>query len=121
MPQLKPVTNYSAIVGRVLVWLRELDGKNQAAVATDVGVTQATWSRIERGESGLTVEQLASAAEVLNTTPGSILGKADDAMTDLRSKGVIVENTRPPSGTQVAIAMIAAAALGVLIAKAITR
>jgi transcriptional regulator with XRE-family HTH domain len=70
--------SYSAIVGGVIVELRGARGVTQAAVAEAVGVHSSVWSRAERGQSAITVEQLRRAAGVLGRSPSAILAVADD-------------------------------------------
>lgn len=41
------VTSYPAIVGTVLVNIRESRGMTQAALAAKIGLASSTWSRIE--------------------------------------------------------------------------
>jgi len=88
--QLKPETTYQAVIGRVIVKFRKEPGVDQAALAKGVGVTQSTWSRIERGESSLSIGQLAKAAEHLCVNPSTILLEVESAVKELRNQGVIV-------------------------------
>jgi len=113
---LRPGTSYPAIVGGVLVKLRDDIGLRQSELATAVGVTQATWSRIENGSSALTVEQLGLAAVKLRTHPNEILLLADQAVEQLKAQGVSVELSRDSTGIESGIVLIGAAALGALIA-----
>ena len=113
---LSPGTSYPAIVGSVLVKLRDQIGLKQGELAEAVGVTQATWSRIENGSSALTVEQLALAAKKLRVQPNTVLYSADKASKELQSQGVHVSLNRISGRADSGIALIGAAALGALIA-----
>ena len=62
---LRNVASYPAIVGQVLSNLRKNINVDQSEFAEIIGVTQSTWSRIERGSSAFTIEQLADAADHL--------------------------------------------------------
>jgi len=115
---LSPGTSYPAVVGGVLVRFRNDIGLRQGELAAAVGVTQATWSRIENGASALTVEQLGLAATKLAVQPGAILSLADQAKDQLTAQGVHVEPNRSTGGIDSGIALIGAAALGALIAAA---
>ena len=119
--QLKPETTYPAIVGRILVSARKDAGLEQAQLARQVGMSQSTWSRIERGESALTVEQLAKAATALGTTVGRILTDADRATKGLEKQGVEVFLTRPKDTAKTALAVIGIAALALLVAQIIKK
>ncbi len=119
--QLKPGTTYPAIVGQILVSYRETSPFEQAQLAQAVELSQSTWSRIERGESALTVEQLAKAAAALNTTAGEILAEADRAAAGLRKQGMNVLLTRPKSPVETGLAIIAVGALALLIARVLSK
>ena len=88
--RLRPATTYAVIVGQVLAVRRQHADIDQAAMAAGVGLSQSTWSRIERGASALSIEQLAAAARVLGTTPGALLGHADKTADTCRRCGVLV-------------------------------
>ncbi len=83
-------TTYPALVGSILATLRKQEDPplTQQQVADAVGVSVSTWSRIETGETALTVEQLAMAASTLGTSPGAILGAADIKLIELWEKGI---------------------------------
>lgn len=121
MPQLNPETTYPAIVGRVLASTREVFPLEQSELAARLGINQSTWSRIERGETALTVEQLAKAATALGTTAGRILIDADNAVEGLREQGVKVHFGRPKGAAKTGMALIGLAALAFLVARAIKR
>ena len=53
-----------------------------------VGVGQSTWSRIEKGQSALTVEQLAKAAGQLELQPHQLLAVVDGARENLEAQGI---------------------------------
>lgn len=114
--ELKPGTSYPAVVGGVLVKLRNQQGVRQGDLAQAVGVTQATWSRIENGSSALTIEQMGLAAARLGMLPAQVLELADRAVGQLQQRGVRVEPTRSAANIDSGTALIGAAALGALIA-----
>lgn len=114
-------TTYPAVVGRILAMLREKHGMEQSDVADRVGLSQSTWSRIERGESAFTMEQLATVSSVFGTSPGHILRRADEAVAGLERMNIIVEPGRPIRTGNTALTLIGAAVLGFLIAKALSK
>lgn len=116
---LSPGTSYPAVIGGVLVKLRDKINLRQSELAATVGVTQATWSRIENGSSALTVEQLGLAATKLGVLPNKVLLLADQASIQLKAQGVQVKPSRISGGVDAGIALIGAAALGALIAAVI--
>ncbi len=120
--KLQPETTYQAVIGRVIVKLRKELVVDQALLANAVGVTQSTWSRIERGESSLSIEQLAKAAEHLRVNPSTILLETEQALKELKHQGVVIRmsKTQDKKSTN-GIAMIGAAALGALVGAAVAK
>lgn len=112
---LRPTTTYPAVVGRILVLARESVGVPQAELAAAAGVSQSTWSRIENGSSGLSIEQLSLAAAKLRCTPGHLVAEADRAVNGLAAQGVFVNAQRLDANAAPAPAVIGAMALGMLI------
>ena len=85
------ITTYPAVVGAYLAAKRNELKLSQSQLAEKVGLTASTWSRIESGDSALTIEQLALAAHGLSMTPGALMS-AIDAITDELSKRGIGTN-----------------------------
>lgn len=81
-------TTYPALVGNIIAQLRKEQGFGQAEFAAMVGLGQSTWSRIEKGESALTVEQLAKTAEQLDMKPHELLVLVDGARDNLQAQGI---------------------------------
>lgn len=81
-------TTYPALVGNVLAQLRKEKGVGQAEFGALLGVGQSTWSRIEKGESALNIEQLARAAEQLDLQPHELLAVVDGARDNLHNQGI---------------------------------
>ncbi len=87
------VTTYPAIVGACLAAKRKEQGLSQSELALSVGLTVSTWSRIENGESALTIEQLALAAQRLNLPPSELLINADKKVAELEYRGIETKST----------------------------
>lgn len=87
-------TTYQAIVGEVIVLRRKDLGLNQADLAKKIGVSQSAWSRVEKGLSNLTVEQLTKVASVLGVAPNQIIAEADQAKVSLELDGIQVAETK---------------------------
>jgi transcriptional regulator with XRE-family HTH domain len=114
---LKPATTYPAIVGGVLAQIRNQSGLRQEELAQALGITQATLSRIEKGQSSITVEHLRLAAQKLGHTPAVILSYADQTEVNMQTQGITVAPTRDSLNKTLVI--IGAAALLAIIAAAI--
>ena len=87
-----------------------------------MGLGQSTWSRIEKGASGLSIEQLAQAAELLGKQPSALVAMAEQVADQLRKDNIQVDHKRSEGseGASAASIILGAAALGLLIA-AVTR
>jgi transcriptional regulator with XRE-family HTH domain len=118
---IKPATTYPSIVGGVLSNLRSQNGIQQKDMADAVGVTQATWSRIESGQTNVTLDHLRSAAKTLNVQPSQILAFADKTEMEAQFRGVTVMGTKNELNIHPGLALIAGAALGIFITYAITK
>ena len=90
------LTSYSAIVGQVLFNLRQERDIKQGDMAVAVNIGQSTWSRIEKGEVALSIDQLARAAARLGGLPSDVLRWADQAAQQIKQEErVEVLNDRP--------------------------
>ena len=118
MSTVKPATSYSAILGRVLQSRRKQQGVDQATVAAALGLTQGAYSRLERGTSVISAEQLHTVSAALDSTPTELIRCADAAVAAVKERGVqVVPSRRGDDG----VAMITAAALGVLLAAVLLK
>ncbi len=115
---LQPETTYSTIVGQIVANRRRQCHLDQGVLAQRMNVSQPTLSKIERGDSAFTIEQLTTASQALSTTPGKILAKADGARLALETQGIIVHDQRPSKTGHVALALLSLAALALLIGLA---
>ncbi len=75
--------SYTSIVGRVLKMNRILAGLTLSDMATKTSGSTSGWSRIEAGETPLTVEKLHVAARVLKLTPAELIRAADELAKEL--------------------------------------
>ena len=98
MSEISAVTTTGAVLGAVLANLRSAADLKQSDLADAVGVGPSTWSRIEKGESGLSIDQLRLVARALGYTPGQILEMAEAAESEATEKGIQVQ----PLGTSIA-------------------
>ncbi len=117
----KPATTYPIVIGKILQYLRNQRQIDQGALARAVGVTQSTWSRVETGQSALTVDHLARAATVLKQKPEQILALVDQSVENLERQGIAVEYKRPSEKLDTGLVLIAGAALALLLAAILTK
>lgn len=115
---LKPATTYPAIVGGILAQLRNQQGFHQGQLAEAMGVTQSTLSRIENGQSSLSIERLRLAAHSLNQAPSTILQYADNTESEMNFRGVVVSPVRNNDEFNKTLVLIGALALAAAIGVA---
>ncbi|MCK9345047.1 MAG: helix-turn-helix domain-containing protein [Candidatus Pacebacteria bacterium] len=109
------VLPYNALIGQVIQKRRDLRKKSQGEIALALGLTQSAYSRIESGQTALTVSHLRSLAHALGDSPESILSEADNLAKQLARKGVQVPNEKPTDDNDAAKAALLIG-LGILVA-----
>ena len=72
-------TSYSSILGQMIAQARAHRSLHQIDLADALGITQTAWSRIERGITSITAEQLRTIAGFLQREPHEIIREADSA------------------------------------------
>lgn len=113
MDEVKLQARYAAVLGRVIAEARKDRKLRQRELAEAVGVGVPTWSKIENGESSLSVEQLRVASTELGTSPSRVLALVEEAVERLPEKGVIVVMESPHAGeTALKGAAVGGAVLG---------
>lgn len=113
----KPKLTYQALVGYVLQHQRKRLKLEQGVFATQIGISQSAFSRIESGSTAASVSQLRKIAPLLAMKPSEILGEADRLASDLERQGVEVLAEKEDSITPAA-AMLG---LGLLVALLSSR
>lgn len=121
---MKPETTYAAIIGRVLAQNRKKRGLDQEAAAKAAGLNRSSWSRLENGEAVPSAVQLAKIAQAFKIGAAEIFTEADKARKELEAHGVRVHLDKvsvkkSKAKTGIGLALLGAAALGAMIAKAV--
>lgn len=85
-------TTYQSVLGAVISSARTASEKTitQADIAAQLGITVSTWSRIERGESALNLEQLVKLAAYLQIPLSALFKFVEDRIEELSRQGVKV-------------------------------
>lgn len=85
-------TTYQSVLGAVINALRTSGGKiiTQSDIANCLGVTVSTWSRIERGESALSLEQLLEVALFLNLPLSKLFQNVEEQIENIKKQGISV-------------------------------
>ncbi|WP_435607932.1 helix-turn-helix domain-containing protein [Pseudomonas knackmussii] len=82
MQEAKFLALYEMVVAQTIAKLREERGLTQSEMAERVGLSRSTWSRIEKGESGLSLDNLKQVAEVLGKQPHELLAIVDQLIDE---------------------------------------
>ncbi|WP_397452541.1 helix-turn-helix domain-containing protein [Pseudomonas sp. NA-150] len=92
MIQPKLATAFQNIFGVVVTALRSNrePAVTQTELAEFVGVTVSTWSRIERGDSALNLDQMLRVAVFFDTPLSELIRQCENAIGELESKGIEV-------------------------------
>lgn len=88
-------TFYAHIVGQVIRSSREVRHITMTTMAAAAGLTSSAWSRVETGETTLTVSQLRKASTKLGVEPWTIIQLASRISTQLSERGVVVHDEKP--------------------------
>lgn len=109
-------TSYPTIIGGLIGQMRKDRNISQADFAAQLGIGQSTWSKIEKGNSGLSFEQLVQAAKLLGVDASDLVSRTEDIAADLARKNIEVNSTRPQQPSTAAIFLGAAALAAFIIA-----
>ena len=83
-------TTSNAVLGHLLALIRRRRHLTQAQVAEALGLAGSTWSRVEKGETPITVEQLRVVADKLDVDAATLLVLARQAEDALKGSGFLV-------------------------------
>jgi len=116
----KSQTSYSAVLGVVLSNLRKRVGMEQGDMAARMGLSQASYSRLESGKSTFSMDQMYQAAEALGISGPELVQQLENTTANLRLNGVEVVpqvrgNTTLGRKDDRGAALVAGAALGALL------
>jgi transcriptional regulator with XRE-family HTH domain len=109
-PAIGGVISYGALLGQVIQRQRVIAQRNQQDVAEALHISQSAYSRIEKGQSAMSVQQLRAIADTLGLAPDALLSEADRWAAKLRARGVQVtdEKADSKSGLLIALGVLAA-------------
>ncbi len=87
------VTTEQAIVGAVIAKLREARGMTQKDVVEKMETSESAWSRVEKGDTSLSVVEFNRLTKILGISSDEILKLVDESKVALIAKGVDVKST----------------------------
>lgn len=112
-PLARAVMPYNMLIGKILQRHRELLGKSQSEIAEAATLTQSAYSRIESGQTALTISNLRVIAGALGSTSDAVIKEADMLAKQLESQGVSVPPEKPENGDNAKAALLIG--LGILL------
>ena len=114
---ITPEVPFAVLVGLVVSVLRLQVGKTQAELGECAGITQATLSRIESGESALDAAQAYRVAQCIGIAPEHIFVLASKIAERLKESSVHVSGDTPSRANKSATAAskVGAAALAPIV------
>lgn len=115
---VKPVLPYSVLVGKIIEKLRRERELTQSQMAERLQIGQSAYSRLEAGQSAMTLPQLRKVARVMDMSPHQIMEKTEQAAQRLRAQGVEVPDEKAESPLEKAGILVA---LGLLLALASSK
>ncbi|MFC3679100.1 helix-turn-helix domain-containing protein [Bacterioplanoides pacificum] len=83
-------TSYSAVLGVVLSNLRKERRIEQGEMAARMGLSQASYSRLESGKSAFSIDQMYQAASALGIDESEITTRLNSTVIQLNANGVRV-------------------------------
>lgn len=102
---MQGVVPYSVVVGRVLQQRRTQLGLHQNNLAAALGITQSAYSRLESGDTALSLTQLRIAAAVLQAPASAILASAEQYSNYLQLQGVQITDEKKDNSAAVLIGL----------------
>ena len=102
---MQGVVPYSVVVGRVLQQRRTQLGLHQNDLAAALGITQSAYSRLESGDTALSLTQLRIAAAVLQAPASAILASAEQYANYLQLQGVQISDEKKDNSAAVLIGL----------------
>jgi len=120
-------TTYSAVLGVVLANLRKQLGVDQKDMAERMGLSQASYSRLESGKSSFSVDQMFQASLALNIPGEELNRRLYTTVLQLQENGVDVVPQLRSSTTQAKEGgaglghVLAGAALGALLISLLSK
>ena len=80
-------TTYSAVLGSIVTNCRKANGQEQSDIAEILGITQASYSRLESGKSSMTTDQIFLVSNAVGLLPSELLAQVENSVQALNSSG----------------------------------
>jgi transcriptional regulator with XRE-family HTH domain len=85
-------------------------GLHQSQIADAIGLSRSAYSRIESGDTSMTLSQLRPVARVLGLAPSQLLTEADHYAAQLEVSGVSIPDMKAvnPAAILIGLGLLAA-------------
>lgn len=112
-------TTYSAVMGAVVSGIRREKAIEQIDVANSIGLSQASYSRLEGGKATFSIDQVFLVADALKISPLELFQRVCTTIGKLEAEqfGVVAQQRSNATGSQDSKVgtLVAGAALGALL------
>jgi transcriptional regulator with XRE-family HTH domain len=103
---VKPKMTYDELLGRIIEHRRKHRGLLQKPIADALDITQSAYSRLEKGQSAMSVSQLRIIASHVHASGGQLLNEADHyAGLFQRQGGELIREKQEPSAAGFLVAL----------------
>jgi transcriptional regulator with XRE-family HTH domain len=99
------VVPYTALIGGVIQQQRKWLDLQQGHAAIQLGLSQSAYSRIESGDTAISVTQLRRIAALLQTTAPEILTRADQIAQQLAAQGAQITHEKKDNSAAILIGL----------------
>ena len=79
--------SYNSILGQIFRQKRTKGGFDQEQIGKRMGITGSSWSRIETGDSAVSIDQINKFAQIVGCNSWEILQEADNIAHELKKSG----------------------------------
>ena len=117
---MKQLVTYNGLVGYELAKARKEKGIEQSDLALKTRISQPALSRLEKGKSSITIDQLYVICKGLEVEPENIIQKANrDVNEILQEKTIDIKTTKEANNNTNAI--LTGAAIGAILTLLFSR
>ncbi len=114
-------TSYTIIVGAIIGHLRKKKGLGQKDIAEKLDITQSAWSKLERGDTCLSITQLNQISQILEIPANRILRHAEKAQEKLKKENIEVLDKPLSQPNDKALFILGVAVVSVIIIAILSK
>ncbi|GIU35988.1 helix-turn-helix domain-containing protein [Shewanella schlegeliana] len=115
------LTTYSAVLGSIIASRRKALIKEQAEIAAQLGISQASYSRLESGKSSMSTDQIFLTCNALQISPSELFMHVEKSIDSLKSNGYrVIAQTRGSLESDTG-KIVVGAALGALLVGILSK